>query len=278
MNESLISLVDDFLQEHFKKCTKQSSERSLRLLEVIEYSVFSGGKRFRPLVGFRIAEALGCATSRVVPFLAAVELVHTFSLIHDDLPCMDDDDFRRDRPTSHRVFGEAMALLAGDALLSEAFFVLGKHYYNIPEVGLELTKLLAEAVGYKGMIAGQVIDILSASQSAEEFMQLHELKTGALICVVAEGVAAIARTDTKEREALREYGKLIGLAFQIVDDMLDADTETSGLPKLIGLEATKRLLEQTTKNAVAQLELLSEAGLVTDALREMVEWNIHRKK
>lgn len=269
--------VDDLLISHFREREQRSPARAKRLLEAMRYSLFNGGKRFRPYVSALTADALGCSRDRIWPLAAAIELVHTYSLIHDDLPCMDDDQWRRGQPTNHMVHGEALALLAGDALLTEAFFIIGQYYASVPEVGLTLTKLLGNAAGMTGMVAGQTMDIFASHDlTPEELIQMHELKTGALIGAAVMGVAEIARVQPTQKTTLREFGRELGLAFQLADDILDyqsGELEPSGFPKFFGLEGTRKHLLQVSQSASNRLAVFGSSG---EGLRKLIEYNLQR--
>lgn len=188
-----------------------------RLQEACRYPIHTGGKRMRPLLCFAAAECVGGQAEAVLAPAMAVELLHTYSLVHDDLPCMDDDDERRGRPTVHKVYGDAMAVLVGDALLTESFAVLAEHPRLVAE--------LARAGGASGMIAGQVLDISGGITTLDALHQLHRAKTGALIrCAVRMGAIASGATDA-QLAALTTFGEAVGLAFQVHDDLLDADQD-----------------------------------------------------
>ena len=272
--------TESFLEDHLARRRQDLPPATQTLLDSVKHSCLGGGKRFRPMVCYLAARALECSEERVWPYAAAIEMVHSYSLIHDDLPCMDNDDWRRGRPTNHRVFGEATALLAGDALLTEAFHVLGVYYAEVPEVGLSLVRLLSEAAGLTGMVAGQVWDLsLAASDKPgrEDLISLHALKTGALIRASVLGVAQIARADDVKKRAMGEFGRLLGLAFQVADDLLDfhpEKQETAGLPRALGVAQTRELLEELTTDA---LRAISIFGSGAEGLRELVEFNRARK-
>ncbi len=277
MNELLA--FENFLTEHLHA---RESDLSHSLIEAVRYSLLSGGKRFRPQVTLAVAKMLDVPFERVVPFAAAVEFIHTYSLIHDDLPCMDDDDFRREKPTNHRVFGEAKALLAGDALLTEAFYLVSNYYLAASDVGLELVRILSDAAGLVGMVAGQVADMKiqagTNSTSEQELLAMLALKTGVLIRVAVEGAAVVARVPLDERLRLREFGEKLGLAFQLSDDVLDYDpkaAEKSGLPAVIGLESTKAKLIDVSAAAIKCLE---KYGARAEALHTLVNLNRLREK
>jgi len=210
------------------------------LQRAVRYSLFAGGKRLRPLLALAAAEAVGGTSADALPLACAVELVHTFSLIHDDLPSMDDDDLRRGKPTSHKVFGEAIAILAGDALLSHAFQVL----LEVPPEAspallqrrLSAAARLAAAVGTRGLVAGQVGDLESegVAVDAAALERIHRAKTGALLGASVGGGAILAGASAAQLAAVDAYGAAIGLAFQIVDDILDTTEDASRLGKTAG--------------------------------------------
>ena len=204
------------------------------LYNSMRYSLLAGGKRIRPVIALEFARLGGLEWRQALPVACGLELMHTYSLIHDDLPCMDDDDLRRGKPTNHRVYGETMAVLAGDALQPEAFrLILSAD--GIPSDRLAACALiLARAAGADGMVGGQVLDTLHAPQTAEELTKVHELKTGAMICAAAEIGCAASAAPEKLCTAAGEYARQLGLAFQIRDDMLDVTGEEKTFGKPIG--------------------------------------------
>ena len=199
-----------------------------------KYSLLGGGKRIRPFLTNEVCSMLGGDLKASMPFAMAVEMIHTYSLIHDDLPCMDDDDMRRGKPSNHKVFGEAYALLAGDALLTNAFAVAASNKYAEPSIKARAIELIAEAAGDAGMIGGQFIDLEGEMRriSLDELLMLHNLKTGKMIelSAILGCLAAGYGEGTSELECVRKYAQRIGLAFQVVDDILDVegDEETVG--------------------------------------------------
>ena len=201
-----------------------------RLLEAMEYSLTSPGKRIRPILVLAAAEALGADPRPLLPFACAAEMVHAYSLIHDDLPAMDDDDLRRGRPTNHKVFGEAVAILAGDALLTEAFAVLSADGGLSAERRLAAIRELAVAAGAEGMVGGQTADILAEGAEADprRVESIHRRKTGALLRACVRIGAILAGADARALASLSAYGEAIGLAFQIADDLLDELGEHAG--------------------------------------------------
>src|SRR4051812_43647285 len=187
-----------------------------RFWESMFYSLLSDGKRFRPVLSMLTAKAFQKPYEVVLPLAAAVELIHTYSLIHDDLPLMDDDDVRRGRPTNHKVYGEAMALLAGDGLLTAAFSILAQ---SASPHAITAVHLLSEAAGPRGMVGGQVLDIESKSPDADLLEEIHQRKTGALIQVSVEAAAVMCGGTPEQQKAMAEYGGHLGMAFQLADDL-----------------------------------------------------------
>ncbi len=214
-----------------------------RLLEAMRYSTLAGGKRARPILVYATGEALGAALEHLDAAAAAVELIHVYSLVHDDLPAMDDDDLRRGRPTCHRAFDEATAILVGDALQARAFEVLAHAPAHTSAVArLEMLRVLADAIGTRGMAGGQAIDLESVKQTLDEtsLERMHRQKTGALIqASVLLGAISAGLTSVAEHAALAEFGAEIGLAFQIQDDILDVEGTTSTLGKRAGADANR---------------------------------------
>ena len=192
--------------------------------EACEYALMGGGKRFRPVLSLLVAESLGHEQESVLPWAVAVEMIHTYSLVHDDLPAMDNDDYRRGRPTVHRAFGEAMAILVGDALLTRAFGIIGDAPYP-SSVSAQLIRRLASAAGAAGMVGGQVLDMTSEFKGQDAVYAMQRLKTGALIRVAAEGAAIALGCPLQTQDAARKYGEGLGLLFQITDDILDREQD-----------------------------------------------------
>ena len=209
--------------------------------EAERYSLMAGGKRVRPALTLEFCRLFGGDVQAALPFAAAVEMVHTFSLIHDDLPCMDDDDLRRGRPTNHKVFGEAYALLAGDGMALDAFGVAASNLQVSAEARAEAVLLLSRAAGSAGMVRGQIMDMFGEQNALtyEELLALHAHKTGALIRVAAQmGVLAAGyASDSPEMGAAVGYAERIGLAFQVIDDVLDATSTPEALGKSVGGDA-----------------------------------------
>ena len=271
---SAVSLADEYIKSVLPKEKLPQEE----IVKAMDYSLSSGGKRIRPVIAIFAAKSLGAGSESVMPYAAAIELIHTYSLIHDDLPCMDNDDLRRGRPTNHKVFGEATAVLAGDALLNFAFET-ALMADTEPEKKIALLKIIARSAGLYGMIGGQILDMEGEKRklAADEIRLMQNLKTGALI----KAAAAIGAVTAGERKEFFDvYAENLGLAFQLKDDILDvtATTEELGKPvlsdeknekstfvSLYGVDGTKRLLEEKTEKAIASLpegaELLKELAL-----------------
>jgi geranylgeranyl diphosphate synthase type II len=265
--DRLLPLLDAALTAPFRE------GEAARLGEAIRYSLEAGGKRVRPVLCLLAAEAVGGAATQALPGALALEFVHTYSLIHDDLPAMDDDDLRRGRPTNHKVFGEGHAILAGDALLTEAFGVLASADLD-PGRRAEALALLAEGAGWRGMAGGQALDLEGEKLEAYDLDHLrliHRLKTGALLRASLEIGAVLGGASRAHRSALRAYGEAIGLAFQIQDDILDATATEADLgkragkdagrgkityPSLLGLDGARNALIEATETALCQLASL----------------------
>ena len=262
------------------------------LFDAERYSLLGGGKRIRPFITAEVCRALGGDVNAAMPYGAALEMIHTYSLIHDDLPCMDDDDMRRGKPTNHKVFGYSTALLAGDALLTKAFLTAASNPHTTPEENAYAVRLLGEAAGERGMIGGQIID-LSGEQKRLEFgqlLRLHKLKTGALIkCAASLGALAAGYTpDTKEAKEAEAYAESIGLAFQVIDDILDATATAEDIGKSVGGDAehnkTTFLTYFDVNGAAEYARELTTSAIEnikdwesTDTLRELAYYLLERK-
>jgi geranylgeranyl diphosphate synthase, type II len=241
--------------------------------ESMSYSLLSEGKRFRPLLALLTARALGKPQESVLPLAGAVELIHTYSLIHDDLPMLDNDDLRRGRPTNHKVYGEALALLAGDGLLTCAFSLLSQSF---SPHALTAIHLLAEAAGPRGMVGGQVLDIQAQEPSLEILEEIHKRKTGALIRVSVEAAAILCDATSEQQNALAEYGANLGLAFQLADDLQDyspAKPEKVSFVNALGVEGTRVRLAKASEDALESLFIFPDSA---DPLRSMINMNTQR--
>ncbi len=226
------------------RCLRNREPRG-DLYDAMEYSLLAGGKRIRPVLTLECCRMCGGEPETALPLAGAVEMIHTYSLIHDDLPCMDDDDLRRGRPTNHKVYGEATAVLAGDALLTAAFEVILDAGSLPPERLLTAAAVLARAAGGWGMVGGQVLDMAGEGHalSLSEVEELQRMKTGALITAAAEMGCVAAGGTQEQRAAVRRYAEKLGLAFQIQDDILDVVGNAAALGKSVGSDARS---EKTT--------------------------------
>jgi geranylgeranyl diphosphate synthase type II len=234
-----LKMKQDIVNKHLESLMNvENAPKSI--VEAMKYSLLGGGKRIRPVLGISFCEALGGRIEDVLTFSCAIELIHTYSLIHDDLPAMDNDDFRRGRPTSHKVFGEAMAILAGDSLLNYAFEIMLNEVVknNCQPRFVHAAKVISNASGITGMIGGQVMDIQNEDRKVniDELIVMHSMKTGALIeasCLI--GCIIAGRED--KIEDVKEYSRKLGIAFQIVDDILDCIGNSEKLGKMVGSDA-----------------------------------------
>ena len=257
------------------------------IYEAMRYSLFAGGKRLRPMLCLAAAESLEGDAQALLPVACAIEMVHTYSLIHDDLPSMDNDDFRRGKPTNHKVFGEAIAILAGDALLTAGLGSIAAAFYD-PALCCRLLWLLSDAIGPAGMIGGQVLDIMSERKqlSGVELERMHGMKTAALISFSAVAPAIVLQSGPSAESALRRYGESIGLAFQIVDDILDVegrsedlgktagkdkDSQKATYPALFGLEESRTLAEDLISSAVQAVASIDRHSYLTDLAHYVLE-------
>lgn len=239
------------------------------LQRAMAYSLLSGGKRIRPVLTLAACRLFGGQAEKALPFACGLEMIHTYSLIHDDLPCMDDDDFRRGKPTNHKVYGEATAVLAGDSLLTAAFGVLAQAELS-PEQIVRGVACLSQAAGPAGMAGGQILDLLGEGKTLtyDEIVQIQNLKTGCMIEAAVRLGAIAAGSTPEEEEAVAEYARKIGLAFQIRDDVLDVLGDEAELGKPIGsdqenqkstfvglkgIKGCETLIEELTEGAIASL-------------------------
>jgi len=271
------------------------SQPSEPIVEAMKYSLMAGGKRIRPVLCLAAAEAVGGKPQAVLPAACALEMVHTYSLIHDDLPAMDNDDLRRGKPTCHVAFDEATAILAGDALLTLAFEVLSSVQFtgeNRASGWLKIIHIISTAAGYRGMIRGQMLDMAAEGQhlTIDELKSMHALKTGALIEASLLCGALLADARKRQVEILKTYARNIGLAFQVTDDILNVEgnpkimgkavgtdklREKSTYPALLGLETSRQFAENLVNEALQALEVFDKKA---DPLRALATYIIERKR
>ena len=280
----------EIIEKELMNCLPQGDERNCLLekclVDSMEYSLKAGGKRIRPTLVMLFSKACGGSEESALPFACGIEMIHTYSLIHDDLPCMDDDDLRRGKPSNHKVFGEDIALLAGDALLTHAFStVLSEKAISLvgADRAVKCGKILADLAGMSGMVGGQVIDLISEGKkvSIETISEMHIKKTGALLAAACMMGAVCGGADENTVNYAREYGINLGLAFQIMDDILDVtsseealgkpigsdkDNEKSTFVTLLGLDKCYNLVNEYTEKAINSLENIKAN---TDELKDI---------
>ena len=273
------------------QCLPAEDEQPERLSQAMRYSMNAGGKRIRPILCYATGVALGVHVDKLDGPAAALELIHTYSLIHDDLPAMDDDDLRRGFPTCHKQYDEATAILAGDGMLTQAFSVLSEDDNQSTETRLKMIQVLAQASGVQGMVGGQAIDIAAEGRqlTLDELKNMHAHKTGALIrAAVQLGALSAPQLDTDHYEKLTRYAECIGLAFQIRDDILDVVSDTATLGKqqgadaalnkptyttLLGLEGAQAAAKEVYKEA---LDCLADFGEPAQLLRDIAHYIVER--
>ncbi len=286
----------DIIEKYLDSVLPNDDGLQNKIYEAMRYSIFAGGKRLRPFLTLKVCEIINGNYEKALPFASAIEIIHTYSLIHDDLPCMDDDDLRRGNPTNHKVFGEGMAVLAGDGLLNFAYeLMISQAVKNINESDKYLKAMLeiANSSGIYGMIGGQVVDIISENTKVEENVLnfIHNHKTSALIeaSIVSGGI--LGGADEDEINALRSYGKAIGLGFQIRDDILDKIGDIQELGKdigsdeennkvtyisLFGLEGAIKKSKELCKIAKKSLTMIDKAGV--NILEQLADYLVYREK
>jgi geranylgeranyl diphosphate synthase, type II len=281
------AMVEKALDRHLPK----KSTRPVTIHEAMRYSIFAGGKRLRPILTLASAEVLGAEPAAALPLACAVECIHTYSLIHDDLPSMDNDDFRRGKPTSHKVYGEGMAILAGDALLTIAFEMAAKVPAWPRYSHADLITEIASASGSQGLIAGQVADLEGEKKKVllEELRYIHLNKTAALITSSLRLGAMSANATTAQLKSINTFGNALGLAFQVVDDILDITQTTEQLgksagkdvksqkstyPALLGLEGARKEADKLTRQAVSALKPL---GSKAQTLLDIADYMLQRQ-
>lgn len=286
--DTALQTVSEDLNDIMGRLLPKPDRGESRVIEAMRYSTLSGGKRLRPFLVVESAKLFGVGRRSSLQTAAAIEFIHTYSLIHDDLPAMDNDDMRRGQPSCHIKFDEATALLAGDALLTFAFEV-ASHESTHPDakVRCELVQALATSSGCNGMVGGQMMDLLSEEKemTIDQVIRLQRLKTGKLFAVACESGAILGKAPQRLRQALNGYAHDIGLAFQITDDLLDAESDnlddrmdkSSGKGTLVSTLGTERAREQAhmlAQQAVRHLAVFDERG---ELLRELAEYVVNRK-
>ena len=285
MNERFVqyrTYIQSFMADWYARF---KDEPQKELFDAMEYSLLAGGKRLRPIFAFEFCRICGGDWRKAAPFAAAVEMIHTYSLIHDDLPCMDNDDFRRGRPTNHKVYGEAMACLAGDALLTDAFTMASTAELE-PKAVLEAIQILAECAGSLGMVGGQVLDIKSEERQCteQEILDIQKRKTGCLINAACAMGAVAGGCNEAQFDAACRFAAGLGLAFQIRDDMLDVigtqeemgkgvgtDVTKNTFVRLYGLEKCEELVQTYTQYALDALCAFDDTDDITALAKSLTE-------
>jgi len=286
-------IVDRALENYLPNRTEKSGETDFptSLHKAMRHSLFSGGKRIRPILSIAAFEAVGGKGDKILPFACGLEMIHTYSLIHDDLPAIDNDDYRRGKPTCHKVFGEAIGILAGDGLLTKAFELMTKPLSGDPAVILDIVNEIAGASGISGMVGGQVADIESEGKEVDfpTVQYIHTHKTGALILASVRTGVKLGGGDDETLKAFTHYGERIGLAFQIVDDILNVEGKAELLgkstgsdlfkkkatyPSLLGVEESRRRATELMESAI---DLLNPFGPEVEPLKEIARFIILRE-
>ena len=292
--KSYISSQNELINRYLESAIPEKNQDQ-RIVAAMKYSLMAGGKRLRPVLCVAAAEAVGGEPTDALPAAGALEMIHTYSLIHDDLPAMDDDELRRGKPTCHVAFDEATAILAGDALLTLAFQILSSVEISNSShatAWLQVIRTIACAAGYGGMIQGQMLDISSEGRtlSMAELESMHHLKTGALIAASLRCGAIIGGANEEQLTALERYAQNVGLAFQVADDILNVEgdpelmgkavgtdqlREKSTYPSILGLNESKELAHNLVRNALQAIENFDSRS---DALRAIAKYVIERKR
>ncbi len=280
MNAQSFSIVfQSWVGEYFEKSAAQKNFVEL-LFKSQEYSFKQGGKRFRPYLAATVFQIWQQDLRQIKNFCIAVEMIHTYSLIHDDLPCMDNDDFRRGLPTNHKVFNEEIALLAGDSLLTEAFHLISSDKSVPAEARIQAIETLSDRAGSFGMVGGQVLDMKATKAvTLQQLQQIHEMKTGCLIQAAALGASQIAQANSIEQKAIAEFSFHLGIAFQIKDDLLDiADNaqDFKNYVSVIGETETIKHLKLHSEAALSSLQTLNSKSEAVELLRDLIETNQKR--
>lgn len=276
----------DLVNNHITELFPNPNCSEKNLIEAMNYAVTNGGKRIRPFLVLEFCNACGTNENDALDIACAIEMIHSYSLIHDDLPCMDDDDYRRGRPSTHKAYGEAPALLAGDALLTYAFEIISKTSLS-DSIKIKIVRELSSAAGCLGMVGGQIIDLESEDKqiSLEKLFEMHDKKTGALIAAACKLGCIVGEASNEQLAAAATYGKKIGLAFQIKDDILDITSSTEELGKpvhsddklnkstsvsLLGMEKATELMYNLTEEAKKSLSVFGANAEILASFADML--------
>ena len=277
MTGEFLNLFEGWLSSHIDEARSNHLVAPL-LLQSQEYSLRSGGKRFRPHLAYLVYKVFADDVHKIKSLCLALEMIHTYSLIHDDLPCMDNDDFRRGKPSNHKQFSEDIALLAGDGLLTDVFLLLSSDRNLSAEVKVHLIRLLADKIGSNGMVSGQIRDMQAGRDvSLAELVAIHTLKTANLIQASAVGAGIVAEVSESELHNISEFSYFLGMAFQIKDDLLDLgdkEQDFKSFAAVLGPEATLAELKKYSAKAAHHLALLNKPDIKD--LAELIEFNLQR--
>ena len=283
MSAQYRAYIEKFLTDWYARF---HDEPQKQLFEAMEYSLLAGGKRLRPIFAFDFCRMCGKPWEEAAPFAAAIEMIHTYSLIHDDLPCMDNDDFRRGRPTNHKVFGEGLAVLAGDALLTDAFAVASTASLPNPGDMSLAIGVLSESAGSLGMVGGQVLDVLSEHRECteEEVLAIQSRKTGCLISAACVLGAIAGGANEEQLQAAAQFAAALGLAFQIRDDMLDVigtqeemgkgvgtDENKNTFVRIYGIEKCEELVNRYTDIAISALDVFPDNAYMVRLAKQLTD-------
>jgi len=283
----LVKIINDKLNTYIKDY--KSSPEILK--KAISYSLKNGGKRFRPVLCLAVAESLGCNYEEVMPTACAIELIHTYSLIHDDLPSIDNDDLRRGKPTCHKIFGEDIALLVGDALFAEAFNIILKYQQSSNKKKIEVMTEIGQASGALGMVAGQTVDVFYTGKeiTRQKLVYMHKNKTGKLIIAAVRCGAILCNANKNDISKLTNYAENIGMAFQITDDILDVVSSSDDIgktagkdllqnkntfPSMFGMKKSRKIAEEKVKEAI---DIVKSMKIRSEWLIKIADFLILRK-
>lgn len=282
----------ELINQELDSIYSESTALNTTLAKAMNYSLMAGGKRLRPILVMAAADAVGANGEKFLHLATSIEMIHTYSLIHDDLPAMDNDDYRRGKLTNHKVFGDGVAILAGDALLTMAFEVIADSPDIDIEKKLRVIKEMSHAAGAEGMVGGQVIDLESEGKHIDmtTLQKMHSAKTGALFCAAIRSGAILGGATAKQLDDLTQYARQFGLAFQITDDILDVTGDEASIGKPVGSDAKNHKSTYVTLGSLQSAQVLAQKavddakvalkdfGSEADFLRELVDYLISRKK
>jgi geranylgeranyl diphosphate synthase type II len=278
MTQNFLNTFQNWLNEYLEKSLAKTNFVKL-LSDSQSYSLKSGGKRFRPYLASEVYQIWNQDLAQIKNFCLAIEMVHTYSLIHDDLPCMDNDDWRRGHPTNHKVFGEANALLAGDGLLTEAFNLISSDSKHSAMSRIQTIEIFSQNIGNLGMVGGQVLDMQADHKiSFEQLEQIHFMKTACLIEAAAAGAALLAEAPTDQVKLISQYAKHLGLAFQIKDDILDIKDNEQDFKSFVSILGLQKSIEQLSFHSAQALEALNALKIQSEPIENLKKLILENQK